>query len=41
MEGALEQEEAKVLKIQLEMTQMKQDYERRLAEKDEEADAIR
>lgn len=41
LEGALEQEEAKVLKAQLEMTQLKQEYERRLAEKDEDAESMR
>jgi len=35
-EGALEQEENKVLRCQLELTQVKQDIERRLAQKDEE-----
>lgn len=41
LEGALEQEEAKVLKAQLEITQLKQEYERRLAEKDEDTESIR
>merc|ERR1719282_1680629 len=35
-EGALEQEENKVLRAQLELTQLKQDIDRRMAEKDEE-----
>merc|ERR1712128_177292 len=35
-EGALEQEENKVLRIQLELTQVRQVIERRIAEKDEE-----
>merc|ERR1719208_497634 len=35
-EGALEQEENKVLRCQLELTQVRQDIERRIAEKDEE-----
>merc|ERR1719447_1545482 len=35
-EGALEQEENKVLRTQLELTQVKQEIDRRLAEKDEE-----
>ena len=35
-EGALEQEENKVLKIQLELTQVKKEIETRLAQKDEE-----
>jgi len=40
-EGALEQEENKVLRAQLELTQVKQEIERRLAEKDEEFDATK
>merc|ERR1712168_341967 len=35
-EGALEQEENKVLRCQLELNQVKQEIERRLAQKDEE-----
>merc|ERR1719369_1851048 len=35
-EGTLEQEENKVLRAQLELTQVRQDIERRLAEKEEE-----
>merc|ERR1719310_1893477 len=35
-EGALEQEENKVLRCQLELSQVKQDIERRLQQKDEE-----
>merc|ERR1711997_1129035 len=35
-EGALEQEENKVLRAQLELTQVRQEIERRIAEKDEE-----
>merc|ERR1719236_307644 len=35
-EGALEQEENKVLRSQLELTQVRQEIERRIAEKDEE-----
>merc|ERR1719187_2626613 len=35
-EGALEQEENKVLRIQLELTQVRQEIERRLAEKEDE-----
>merc|ERR1712106_1245803 len=35
-EGALEQEENKVLRAQLELTQVKQDIERKLSEKEEE-----
>merc|ERR1712227_730733 len=40
-EGALEQEENKVLRAQLELTQVRQEIERRLAEKDEEFMMIR
>merc|ERR1712002_423030 len=36
VEGALEQEENKALRCQLELSQVKQDIERRLAQKDEE-----
>merc|ERR1739844_323233 len=36
LEGALEQEENKVLRAQLELTQVRQEIERRLAEKEEE-----
>merc|ERR1712203_1286553 len=35
-EGALEQEENKVLRAQLELTQVRQEIERRIAEEDEE-----
>merc|ERR1719403_677736 len=35
-EGALEQEENKVLRSQLELTQVRQEIERRIAEKEEE-----
>merc|ERR1719284_1908480 len=35
-EGALEQEENKVLRCQLELTQVRQEIERRMSEKDEE-----
>merc|ERR1712212_955932 len=35
-EGALEQEEGKFLKIQLELTQLKQSSDRKIAEKEEE-----
>merc|ERR1712179_815460 len=35
-EGALEQEENKVLRAQLELTQVRQEIERRIAEKDDE-----
>merc|ERR1712204_15668 len=40
-EGALEQEENKVLRAQLELTQVRQEIERRLAEKGEEFDSTR
>merc|ERR1719476_816767 len=40
-EGALEQEENKVLRAQLELTQVRQEIERRLAEKEEENDTTR
>jgi len=37
-EGAIEGEESKVLRLQVELAQVKQDLERRIAEKDEEID---
>merc|ERR1712134_238547 len=40
-EGALEQVENKVLRAQLELTQVRQEIERRMAEKDEEFDSTR
>ena len=40
-EGALEQEEAKVTRVTLELATIKQDIDRRLAEKDEEFDSTR
>lgn len=40
-EGALEQEEGKVLKAQLELTQMRQMSERKIGEKDEEIETLR
>merc|ERR1712133_13107 len=40
-EGALEQEENKVLRAQLELTQVRQEIERRIAEKEEEFQATR
>merc|ERR1719391_680670 len=40
-EATLEQEENKVLRSQLELTQVRQEIERRLAEKDEEFMAIK
>merc|ERR1711941_71178 len=40
-EGTLEQEENKVLRIQLELSQVRQEIERRIAEKDEEFMAVK
>merc|ERR1712149_99098 len=40
-EAAVESEEAKVLRLQVEVAQGKQDFERRIAEKDEEIDNSR
>merc|ERR1712048_171620 len=40
-ESAVETEESKVLRLQVEMAQNKQDFERRLAEKEEEIDNTR
>merc|ERR1712193_15808 len=40
-EGALEQEENKVLRAQLELTQVRQEIERRIGEKEEEFDSTR
>merc|ERR1712242_563222 len=40
-EGALEQEENKVLRAQLELTQVRQEIERRMGEKEEELDSTR
>merc|ERR1739838_612377 len=40
-EGALELEESRVLRLQLEMTQVKSDIDRKLQEKDEEFDSTR
>merc|ERR1719273_1260354 len=40
-EGTLEQEENKVLRSQLELTQVKQEIERRIKEKSDELDALR
>merc|ERR1712071_36356 len=40
-EGAVEVEEAKVLRFTVEMSQNKQDFERRIAEKEEEVDITR
>merc|ERR1712183_605385 len=40
-EGALEQEENKVLRSQLELTQVKQEIERRIKEKSDELDSLR
>ena len=41
MEGALEAEESKVTRAQLELTQYKQEAEKRIADKDEELDNLR
>merc|ERR1719411_105921 len=40
-EGALEQEENKVLRAQLELTQVRQEIERRISEKEEEFESTR
>ena len=40
-EAQIETEEGKVLRVQLEMTQLKQETERRMAEKDEEIESLR
>ena len=40
-EAALEQEEGKVLKAQLELTQVRQSNERKLVEKDDEIENLR
>merc|ERR1712203_657664 len=40
-EGAVEVEESKVLRLTVEMSQNKQDFERRFAEKEEEVDNTR
>lgn len=41
LEAALESEEGKVVKLQLEVTQTKQESDRKLAEKDEELESTR
>ena len=41
LEGALELEEGKVLKAQLELNQYKQENERKMADKDEEVEVMR
>ncbi|GCB81648.1 hypothetical protein scyTo_0022819, partial [Scyliorhinus torazame] len=41
VQGALEHEETKTLRIQLELSQIKAEIERKLAEKDEEIDTLR
>ena len=41
MEAALEQEESKVTRAQLELTQYKQEAEKRIADKDEELENVR
>lgn len=40
-EGQLEAEEGRVLRIQLEKTQLKQEIERKMNEKEEEIEALR
>jgi len=40
-EAALEAEEGKVLKVQLELTQLRQEFERKIADRDEEIDNLR
>lgn len=40
-QGALEHEESKTLRIQLELNQIKAEVERKLSEKDEEIDSLR
>ena len=41
VEAALEAEESKVTRVQLELTQYKQEAEKRIADKDEELENIR
>lgn len=41
LEGALELEEGKVLKAQLELNQTKQEFDRKLVDKDEELEIMR
>lgn len=41
LQGALEHEESKTLRIQLELNQIKADMDRKLAEKDEEFENLR
>lgn len=41
VEAALEAEESKVTRVQLELTQYKQEAEKRMADKDEELDNLR
>lgn len=41
LEGALEMEEGKVLKAQLELNQTKQEFDRKLVDKDEELEIMR
>lgn len=40
-QGTLEHEESKILRIQLELTQVKSEIDRKLAEKEEEIDQIK
>lgn len=41
MQGTLEHEESKTLRIQLELSQIRTEVERKLAERDEEIDNLR
>lgn len=41
VQGALEHEESKTLRIQLELSQIKAEMDRKLAEKDEEFETLR
>ena len=41
LKAALEHEEAKILRIQLELTQMKSEIDRKIAEKDEETEQLK
>ncbi len=40
-EGQLEAEEGRVIKLQLELTQFKQESERRMGEKEDETESLR
>lgn len=41
MQGTLEHEESKTLRVQLELSQVRTEVERKIAERDEEIDNIR